>query len=366
MGILLLAAVLTFQTSAAVVAVTVDATVVDGDGRPVPRLGADDFAVELDGQPRRIVSVTYLAAGAPMAGAIGPTFDAVTAGPAVYRLVVQPPDGTVAGREFALAVTVRRPGAKVHAPPRVAAAPITVTGTLRAPATGAMTTDERLRDALATGRVERGIPIRVARAVTRGTEPSKVTLHLGFYVPAGRPVSPLFGFVNERGAVRTALVPLEREHETYLATVNLLLDEGAYKVRFAVVDDTGALGAVELAGNARLHRLGPLLASDLVRWTWDSSDRPLPALDEIPAGGLMRMSLELYPVAGAATPPDVLVKMEFAGIERIVTPESRDGKLVADAEFPLDAVPAGTYAMQATVLSAGAPLGTVSSTLIKR
>jgi len=43
--------------------VTVDATVVDGQGRPVEGLGPNDFQLEVDGQPRRIVSVQFVSRG---------------------------------------------------------------------------------------------------------------------------------------------------------------------------------------------------------------------------------------------------------------------------------------------------------------
>src|SRR5688572_2634959 len=40
--------------------VTVDAAVLDGDGRPVPGLRAEDFRIEVDGRPRRIVSAHFV------------------------------------------------------------------------------------------------------------------------------------------------------------------------------------------------------------------------------------------------------------------------------------------------------------------
>jgi VWFA-related protein len=40
--------------------VAVDASVVDADGRPVPGLGPEEFRVEVDGKPRRLVSVEYV------------------------------------------------------------------------------------------------------------------------------------------------------------------------------------------------------------------------------------------------------------------------------------------------------------------
>ena len=40
--------------------VTVDAAVLDGEGRPVPALRAEDFRIEVDGRPRRIVSAQFV------------------------------------------------------------------------------------------------------------------------------------------------------------------------------------------------------------------------------------------------------------------------------------------------------------------
>lgn len=40
--------------------VTVDAVVLDGDGRPVAALGADDFRIEVDGRARRVVSAQFV------------------------------------------------------------------------------------------------------------------------------------------------------------------------------------------------------------------------------------------------------------------------------------------------------------------
>jgi VWFA-related protein len=46
--------------------VTVDAAVLDGDGRPVPALTADDFRIEVDGRPRRIVSAQFVDLSRPI------------------------------------------------------------------------------------------------------------------------------------------------------------------------------------------------------------------------------------------------------------------------------------------------------------
>ena len=46
--------------------VTVDAAVLDGDGRPIPGLGAEDFRIEVDGRPRRIVSAQFVDLSGPI------------------------------------------------------------------------------------------------------------------------------------------------------------------------------------------------------------------------------------------------------------------------------------------------------------
>jgi len=57
--------------------VTVDATVVDGDGNPIPGLDRDDFELKVDGQLRPIASVQFVSrarpAGAATAGPAAPT-----------------------------------------------------------------------------------------------------------------------------------------------------------------------------------------------------------------------------------------------------------------------------------------------------
>jgi hypothetical protein len=52
-----------------------------------------------------------------------------------------------------------------------------------------------------------------------------------------------------------------------------------------------------------------------------------------------------------------------AGVERVIVPEIADGVLRAEAEFLLDSLPPGTYAIRATVLSGATVLGTTTRPL---
>lgn len=369
------------QPGAAIV--TIDVTVVDRNGRSMAGLTAVDFQVELDKRARPILAATYLAAGAPMSGGVGPIFDAVTAAPPVYRIIVEPPDGAASGAEFAVAVAVSRPGAKVQAAPRAVAAPPPA----RAPGASApvsmaaagKSVEDRLRNAVATGRPERGLPIRLGRALRRAADPAQVSLEVQIEIPATAkaPLSVLLGLVDERGTIRTANQEVDAPAGSfYRLDFSLPLAPGSYKLRFAAADATGTIGAIDTIVAAALTTMGPFRASDLLRWTSSPGAEPRAlALEDLPVGAAtLGASLELYGNALASAPPDVLVKItlapadgaEPASIERVVSPENRDGVLVAEAEFPLDRLVSGSYILRAVVQSGTTVLGTASATVIKR
>ena len=332
--------------------------------------------MHLDGQPQRVIAATYYPTGTPMAGAIGPSFDAVSAAPAVYRLVVQPPDGTGAGRTFTVAIAVKRPGATVHAPPTAAAAPVAVTGTRSAPpASGSV--DDRLRMAIARGRSETGLPIAAGHTIRRAADPSQVEIDAQFEVTGAvaPPLTSLMGLVADGGQVRVAAPKIEPAGEgRYLVNLSLSVPPGPQRLRLAVADAHGALGALEYPVTADLRRMGPIVVSDLLRWTIASEGRTPWHLPAVPPGvTAIAAGLELYESTGPA-PADLLVKFELAGraagaaaaIERIVAPDAREQVLVAEAEFPLDRLAAGEYLLRATLMSGTTVLGTATAPLVKR
>ena len=369
------------QTDAVVV--TIDVTVTDRNGRFVTGLAAADFQVELDKRARPILTIAYLAAGAPMSGGVGPMFDAVTPAPAIYRIAVAPPEGTPAGAQFSVAVVVSRPGTRVQVSPRAVATPAAtrspgVSGPVPA-AAAARSVEERLRNAIATGRPERALPLRLGRALRRGADPTQVSLEVQIEIPAAAkaPLSARLGVVDSRGAIRSAGQEIDRPADgVYRLDFSLPLAPGSYKLRFAAADAAGTIGAIETAVSAELASIGPFAASDLLRWTAGAGGKPHPLFfDDLPSGAVtLGASLELYGPTLAGTTGDLLVKMTLgaadknqpASIERVVSPEIRDGVLVAEAEFPLDRVGSGTYMLQAVVQAGTSVLGTTSATVIKR
>ena len=381
MRILLLAACVALGQPPAgpAVAVTIDATVVDPQRRPIPGLPGSDFTVQLDGRPGRVIAVVYHGGGAPMRGAIGPSFDAVTAAPPIYRIVVEPPEGTAAGREFTVAVTVKRPGATVHAPPRVAAAAVAGVSGTPGPATSvsaAASPQARLRAAVMSGRPESGLPIAAGYTNRRDPDSGRLTLDVQFEVSgaATPPLESVVGFVTDRGGpMRTAAPEIETVDGRYRVNLSIPVAPGEHKIRFAASDAAGAVGAIEYPVTAQLRQFGPVSASDLLRWTIDANGRRPFHLTAVPPGiSTIAAGLELYDSPGAVPPADLIVKIELAGrqndaaplIERLVTPEVRGRHLVADAEFPLERVGNGEYVLRATMMSGASVLGTATAPIL--
>ncbi|HWJ57204.1 MAG TPA: hypothetical protein VNR90_13290 [Vicinamibacterales bacterium] len=280
----------------------------------------------------------------------------------IYRIAVEAPSDTAPGKDFTLAARVpKRAGVTVRtnrhaiavAPGAAAAAP----AVLPAPAAKALVSpDERMRRAIASGRPLGGLAVTLRPALRRAADPSQVSIDVVISVTAGQaPLRTIFGLVDANGAIRTSDGKLEQADAdgTYHLAFSVPVAPGAYKLRVAVADASGAVGATEAAVNAELTAMGPLRASDL-------TVEPLP-------GERRRVlaSLDLYP-ADTGAPPDVIVKMALVpesgdpAVERAVVPELVDGVLRVEAEFALDRLPPGRYAVRATVMSGASVLGSVS------
>jgi hypothetical protein len=118
--------------------------------------------------------------------------------------------------------------------------------------------------------------------------------------------------------------------------------------------------------------MGAIATSGLLRSVVNAAGEQRQMGEQVPPDAkTVLIALELYP-AGTDRPVDLLVKLtmaaegnEAAATERIVTPEVRDGVLIAEAEYLADRLAPGAYTLRATVMSGTASLGTVS-TIVRR
>jgi hypothetical protein len=357
--------------------IALDVTVVGRTAAALTNLSAADFEVEIDGRVEavRAAEVRPVTAATEMAGAVGPVFDAAPMPPAaVYRLSIE----ATAGSKADAAINVRLKRADLNVVSARRAAAVTSPPEARTPPRPTGSVEDRLRDAVASGRVAPTFPVAVGRSIRRGPAASQLLLNVTIDIPAGTPgpISVLLGIVDPKGAIGSAkrTIDADREGGAYHLDLTLPLSPATYKLRVAAADANGTVASVELPVTAQLAPAGSMTVSDLLRSTGDASDRRRPVTnDVIPAEATtLFLGLELYPAAEAPPPPDLLVNMSLTlegantpTTERVVTPELRDGALVAQAEFGLQRLGPGRYLARAIVLSGARPLGTVDA-IVKR
>jgi VWFA-related protein len=318
-------------------------------------------------------------------GAPDPFFQRVTvATSGIYRLAVEPPGDTAPGRDFALVATVRRQGLTVQANKRAIASAPAAAGTSSAsvapPAPKpAGSVDDRLRTAMNSGRAIDGLPIGLMSSIRRAADPAQVEIGVRVEIPSAAqgPLTAVFGVVDSAGKLRSGRRSIDTppEGESYRLTFSVPVAPGAYRLRFAVAEATGRVSAVDTPVRAELTALGPFTAGDLQTSWADATGKEPPSQfppDDLPAAATtLNASLDLYLTAGAALPRDVLVKLTFGvagqtGIERIVAPANDSGTFRAEAQFPVERLAAGPYAVQATIMVDGNVVGTVAATIRKR
>jgi hypothetical protein len=312
-------------------------------------------------------------------------FERVTlAASGLYRIAVEAPPDSTPGKDFTLAVRVPKRGMTVRAnrhavaasptstaaPPTAAAAPKLVGAGPAAPKLpvaaesgpkppsmspgGLVPPEEQIRRAIASGRALDGFPITLDSTLRRADDPAQVAIDVVITVGAAAkaPVATMFGLVDAAGAIRTSSRTIADSTGYHLA-FRVPVAPGAYKLRFAAADASGAVAAIESPVNAALTTLGSLQASGI----------GLQPLAGGPRG--VRAGVDLYPAAGA-TPADLVVTMALlspAGdvvVERVIVPDEDHGAWRAEAEFALDRLPPGVYSVRATVLSGTTVLGTVT------
>jgi len=371
-----------------------DLSLTDGGRRqPAPR-GAGPPPPRTDtGAPQRRIedNKMFLAGGqlvAEMAGGqfhriIGqpePFFDRVrAASAAVYRLGIEPSADLDPSRITSVEAKVNRRGVLVHAN-RHGVAPAS-----SALAAAEPTVDDRLKAAIGQGQSHGAVPLRVATALRRSADGATLDLSVNAEVAAATrgPLVAMFGLVKE-GDTLGAMTSGRREITAASAdgpfrlSVSLPVSEGAYRLRVAVADATGALGALDVPVDAALSTMGPFAASDLMTaWVDGKGQAHLLAMEEVPAAATsLQAVLELYaPPGGApgvleALKGDTQVELTLTKLgdtepveERDVIPQLAGSVLRVMAEFALDDLPAGTYRLRARVRAGGQVAGAAIATV---
>ena len=162
----------------------------------------------------------------------------LTSASAIYRIGVDlpttiPPDGN-----YKVAVTIKRPGAKVlasrYAPPPVPKV--------------ALTPDEQVKHAITTGEPLYAVPVQMVADVVaaNGSSPAGIRIAIDLPGDLTGPVSGTLGVLGPDRLLRTSLHHLAKsgDGKTYILDLLVPATVGTYELRFAAADASGAVGAV--------------------------------------------------------------------------------------------------------------------------
>lgn len=373
-----------------------DLSLADGGRRQVRGPGDAAIAPQPDtGAPQRRIedNKMFLAGGQLAADMAGGQFYRIIGQPdtffarirnasaAVYRLGVEPPPNVDPSRITSVEAKVGRRGLTVLANRHGVAPPSSVL------AAAVPTVDDKLRAAIGQGQSHGAVPIKVATDLRRSSS-SALDLSVNAEMPGTvkGPLVAMFGLVKD-GDMLGAITSGRREiavpaaGEPFTLSVSLPAEPGSYRLRLAVADATGALGALEVPVEAKLSSMGPFAASDLIIAWVDAKGQPHGmALEELPlAATSLQARLELYAPAGGA--PGVLdalknhVQVELiltrAGEtdpvdEREVVPQFSPGVLRTVVEYAIDDLTPGVYRLRANVRVGGQTAGAAIATVRKR
>ena len=293
---------------------------------------------------------------------------AAAAGSGVYRLGVEAPPGAGLRETLTVEATVARPGLTVRVNGR-AVAP--------APASAAPAAS-RVAAAIRNGARYDAVPIRMSVARRRAAD-DRIDLAVDLLMrprASGR-ARVTIGVLDSSGRLTQGSENIEAREPggEQRHTVTVPVKPGAHQVRVAVEDAGGNVGSLSAAVDARLTRIGPFDASDLLMWRKaNEGGLQMFALDPMPEGlQALNAGIELYPIAGQPLPKAlrILLSITAAGAstplaEIPLTPAVAGGVHRAQAQLPLAGLPPGSYLIRATVQADGQHLGHVSTTIEKR
>jgi VWFA-related protein len=143
------------------------------------------------------------------------------------------------------------------------------------------------------------------------------------------------------------------------------LPSGHYRLRAAVIDQSGKRGNVDYEFDAKLEEAGPLkLGTMMVGTVADGKFQPRLVSA---AGSSVTGYFEIYGTAGSVSVAFTLTKSNEAAplvdAAGDVTPTRDADRRLATASLPLGDLPAGDYVVRGTVSVGGQQVGTVASAL---
>jgi VWFA-related protein len=294
-----------------------------------------------------------------------------------YRLAIDAPNPRAPARYLKAKVTVNAAGATVRA--HADAVARAVAETADAPLAGS-SIEDRLQATLEQGGAVFGVPISLTTALRHDPDPAgQLQLAVGVEVPGTvpAPLTAMFALVDETGRILKeahARVPRPSPGADYFLAFPIPLEPGGYRLRFAVGDAGGNVGAVEHQIAGRLMKTGAYSASELLMsWTDASGAARLLALDTLPDDAVACIvALELYPDDPSASSADVTVQLALFPIGeqtpiivRTLKPTRNGSTLSVAAEIPARGLGAGTYLVRAAVIQGGEVKGGVTTSIRK-
>ena len=283
---------------------------------------------------------------------------------AVYRLGVALPAGAKPGENLSISAAVKRSGVSVLASRYASAPEPEVT----------LSPAQRMAAAVKRGDTLFGVPISLGAIVRRGGTPGQIEIGIVITVPSSvdGPLAAIFSVLDGAGALKSGKrsVPAGGNSD-YAITFAIPVQQGPHQLRVAVADASGKVGAVSMAINASLNVMGDLQTSDLLTWTPDPGGRMrLLVVEDLPtdARSLTGM-LELY--ASTALPRDLALRFTLLDVtgksvqEKIANLAPSADMLRADAQFAVESLPPGSYALRADVSVGGRQIGSVTTPVRK-
>ena len=243
-----------------------------------------------------------------------------------------------------------------------------------------LTTEQQLAETIAAPLLATDIGLKLTTFSFTENEGNRVRVVVAAEIDrsqnSGRKLSLAYTVVDSRAQVVSAqvepevTVPVrpETQTQTYLGAITT--STGTYRIKLAVVDDTGKRGSVEHTIEARLTNAGQLHLTDLLLGEEGGAGGGLiPTVSANFKGDLLHGYLELHSEA-----PEVLRSASVA-FEVAASPEARpletaparfdDGsatpaRRAAEAVVPIALLPTGDYVARAVVTVAGQRVGQVS------